>query len=309
MTARHTVKSLAERAIVAAGATRWAERRHWADVSILAYHNVVPDGLPKTGDLSLHLDLGSFRSQLDYIGRRFDVVPLSAALAPPARRARPRAVITFDDAYAGAVRLAVEELAQRGLPATIFVAPAVLGQRALWWDALSPAGNEPGVGFTPAQRAEALTNQRGEDAAVRAWARAAGWEVRELPDSMLTATDEDLRSACHRHDGLVLGSHSWSHPNLASLEAPELELELGRPLDWLQAHFSRVIPWLAYPYGLSSRNVAAAARRAGYSAAVLVSGGLLRPRPTDLYSIPRINVPAGISQAGFALRASGVLRR
>jgi peptidoglycan/xylan/chitin deacetylase (PgdA/CDA1 family) len=309
MTARHTAKSLAERAIVATGATRWAERRHWADVSILAYHNVVPDGLPKTGDLSLHLDLGSFRSQLDHIGRRFDVVPLSEALAPPGRRTRPRAVITFDDAYAGAVGLAVEELAQRGLPATIFVAPAVLGHRALWWDALAPAGSGSGVGFTPAKRGEALADQRGEEGAVRAWARAAGWEVRELPESMLTASEEDLRSACIRHDGLVLGSHSWSHPNLARLEGPELERELRRPLDWLQENFSRVITWLAYPYGLSSRDVAAVARRAGYSAAVLVSGGLLRPQPADLYSIPRINVPSGISGAGFALRASGVLRR
>jgi peptidoglycan/xylan/chitin deacetylase (PgdA/CDA1 family) len=307
MTIRHTIKSLAERAIVATGATRWAERRHRADVSILAYHNIVPDGFPRTGDTSLHLALGPFRRQLDYIGHRFEVVPLSAALAPPSRSTRPRAAITFDDAYVGAVGPAVEELARRGLPATIFVAPAVLGHRVLWWDALAQAGSGSDSGFTAANRAEALVGQRGEEAAVHAWARSAGWTVREVPDSMLTATEEELRAACRRHDGLVLGSHSWSHPNLVSLAGPALEGELRRPLDWLQASFDRVIAWLAYPYGLSSPDVAAAARRAGYGAALRVSGGLLRPPHADLYAIPRINIPAGISDAGFALRVSGVV--
>jgi hypothetical protein len=33
--------------------------------------------------------------------------------------------------------LGIPELVRRGLPATVFVAPALLDQRAFWWDRLA----------------------------------------------------------------------------------------------------------------------------------------------------------------------------
>src|SRR5690606_40922240 len=78
------------------------------------------------GDTSLHLPLPRFIQQIERVARTHEIVDLETTLSGPGHR--PRAVLTFDDAYRGAVTLALPELRKRGLPATVFVAPALLGQ-------------------------------------------------------------------------------------------------------------------------------------------------------------------------------------
>jgi peptidoglycan/xylan/chitin deacetylase (PgdA/CDA1 family) len=307
VTARRHAKAIVERVLVTGGAAAWSARRHLGGVCILAYHNIVPDALSGVGDASLHLTDGDFRRQLDAIGRRYEVVPVTEVLAGSSRPRRPRVAITFDDAYLGAVTVGIEELARRGLPATMFVPPGLLGRRAMWWDSFVPGETAGGASAVPSVRAQALTECGGRDARVRELAAREGWEVRRVPDVALTATEAELAAACRRHDGLTLGSHTWSHPNLARSAGSELTEEMRPSLDWLRAHYERTIPWLAYPYGLTNPQAEAAARAAGYEAAVLVSGGWAMPPIRDPFAVPRVNIPAGLSIDGFALRVSGVL--
>lgn len=270
-------------------------------VLILAYHNVRPDGVPPVGDRSLHLELSLFRDHLDLLCEAFNVVSLEEVFRP-ARDRRPLAAITFDDAYAGAVALGIPELVARGLPATVFVTPAFLGGRSFWWDALAgPAGLAAEV------RRLALEELGGDDAAIRAWAATAGQELTVAPADCLGAAEEDLERAA-ASPGIVLGSHTWSHCNLARLGETTLMEELERPLAWLRERFEQVIPWLSYPYGRWSPGVAQAAERAGYRAALRVNGGWYRRGQGSVYSIPRLNVAAGISGEGFSLRIAGLLR-
>ena len=273
---------------------------------MLAYHNIVPDGLQTVGDVSLHLRATDFRRHLDEVGRRYDVVPLVDVLAARPQSRRPRVAITFDDAYLGALTLGVDELARRGFPATMFVPPGLLGRRAFWWDSFMPHESAVGAGPTPGLREQALEVCAGRDARVREWAAREGWTPRSLPDVALTATEDELADACRRHDGLTLGSHTWSHPNLTRSTESELAAEMAPPLAWLRARFERVMPWLAYPYGLWGPHVASAARDAGYEAAGLVAGGWALPPIRDRYAIPRVNIPAGLSVSGFVLRLSGI---
>jgi peptidoglycan/xylan/chitin deacetylase (PgdA/CDA1 family) len=271
-------------------------------VLVLAYHNIRPDDAPSAGDRPLHLSLSSFRDQLDRLSRSFEVIPLEQLLEP-SRNRRPRAVITFDDAYQGAMTLGVPELAARGLSATVFVTPAFLGGRSFWWDALAGA-----AGLAEAVRGRALEELRGEDDRIRSWAMASGQATGEPPGDCRGATEDEL-SVVAASPGITLGSHTWSHPNLARLEPTRLADELERPLVWLRERFERVIPWLSYPYGRWSDSVAAATRRAGYRAALRVDGGWYRGGEGDLFSLPRLNVPAGISGDGFSLRLAGLFCR
>jgi peptidoglycan/xylan/chitin deacetylase (PgdA/CDA1 family) len=305
---------MVERALVASGVAARSARRHHREICILAYHNVVPDDLAGMGDASLHLRRSDFRDQLDHIGRHYEVVPLSSALALPPPGSRPRLAITFDDAYQGALAIGIEELACRGMPATVFVPPGLLGGRALWWDAYGPprgqAAEKTGPGLTPVMRTEALAAPGGRDDAVREWAARAGWVLQEPPAPMRTGTEAELAAACRRHDGLTLGSHTWSHPDLSQLGPADLDTELRAPLAWLQSRFPSTIPWVSYPYGLESPQVERAARACGYEAAALVVGGWTAFAPANPYAFPRANIPAGVSRAGFALRVGGVgLRR
>jgi peptidoglycan/xylan/chitin deacetylase (PgdA/CDA1 family) len=296
------VKSTAEIALCRSGLTRASRRRLRDATVVLAYHNIVPDGESARGDRSLHLPQREFARQLDLIGRTHDVVPLeSLEETTTVSSRRPRAVITFDDACQGAVTVGVDELARRGLPATIFVAPAFVGGGSFWWDAVAGAG-----GLDDAVRGTALSVLRGEDARVRAWAREQGLPLQDLPAHQTVASEEQLAAAT-RSGGITLASHTWSHPNLARLEMDELEGELVRPLAWLRERFDAVIPWLTYPYGLHSPTVERAAEKAGYAGALRVEGGIQRGPTRRDYRLPRVNVPAGISIRGFELRTSGIL--
>jgi peptidoglycan/xylan/chitin deacetylase (PgdA/CDA1 family) len=300
---RAFLKRVAERTLLATGAARLLGHAVPRNGLVLAYHNIVPHGAPPGGDRSLHLPQPDFAAQLDSLQRETDVVPLAELLNPGAGGSRPRVAISFDDAYRGAVTVGVEELRLRGLPATIFVPPAFLGGRAFWWDAVA----DPGSGLAPATRLHALESCAGQDATVRAWAASTGVPLRVPPAHAVAASEEELQRALG-YPGLTLGSHTWSHPNLTCLTDTELADELTRPLAWLRERFARFIPWLTYPYGLADERVERAAERAGYEAALRVDGGWLEPSPSR-YSLPRFNVPAGISAAGFRLRLAGLFCR
>lgn len=299
---RNWGKRLVEHVLVASGVARSAQRRVQGRALILAYHNIVPRSQPAGGEQALHLPQDVFASHLDVLQDMLDIVPLDALLAAGTRAApasRPRAAITFDDAYRGAVGAGVDELARRSLPATIFVAPGFVDGGTFWWDALADAGTLP-----DALRHEALTTAGGDDGAVRRWAAARGLSLRQTPSHATVASEAELQAAA-RHDGITLGSHSWSHPNLTRLAGPRLEEELRRPLEWLQARFSRVTSTLAYPYGLASVDVERAAAAAGYDAGLLIAGGWRRGDEHP-FRVPRLNVPAGLSPNGLALRSAGL---
>jgi peptidoglycan/xylan/chitin deacetylase (PgdA/CDA1 family) len=210
-------------------------------------------------------------------------------------------IITFDDAYAGALTAGVDELARRGMPATIFVAPALLGS-VPWWDILA----ERTGGIVPANlQRRALESLGGRSSKI---VRGLLSEPIESPPASTLpriGSESQLEAAASK-SGITLGSHSWSHPNLCALTAAELATELARPLQWLRPRFTSVIPWLAYPYGHFNATVQDAAGKAGYTGSFRIDGGWI-PRPAPpLHAIPRLNVPSGLSLNGFRLRLAGL---
>jgi peptidoglycan/xylan/chitin deacetylase (PgdA/CDA1 family) len=292
------LKSTIERVIVGSGAAAVAARRRKGSTLILAYHDIVPDGATVAGDRSLHLPQAAFGRQLDAIRETCDVIALADIRRPSPGGTRPRVVITFDDAYRGAVTAGVEELAARGLPATIFVSPAFIGGRTFWWDAVTA--------LDPASRDHALAACRGVDAAVRAWAADAGQTLRDGAPWAVAATEAELGRAAAT-DGMTLGSHTWSHPNLQALSVEEVRDELRRPLEWLRSHPGTVLPWLSYPYGLVSAVAEDEARAAGYEGTLRIAGGWVAPGGRSAFDLPRLNIPAGVSQDGFRLRLAGLI--
>lgn len=311
---------------LARGLGPWLERRSRASVAVLAYHNVVPEGGEPGADASLHLPLREFRRQLDALEETHRVVSLDEALealedATHSPNTPPQAAITFDDAYRGTMTCGLDELARRGLPATVFVSPGVLGTEGMWWDRIrldaelegesagrtkSARGSEA-VGMSASSREVLLTEEAGLTEEALRRASEERWPVAEAPLHARPVSEEKLREAAGCA-GVSFGAHGWSHANLAVLNRDELREELLRPLAWLRDRLGdAALPVLAYPYGRWTPEVETAAREAGYRAAFRVSGGRLDPRSAPPYSLPRINVPAGVSVDGFRLRVHGLL--
>jgi peptidoglycan/xylan/chitin deacetylase (PgdA/CDA1 family) len=302
---RSLLKGAIERMIIATGIAAVRRRTMRRRTLIVAYHNVVPDGEHVRGDLSLHIPQRQFAEQLDLLGQLGQVVPLSNIGEDP-RGDRPRFVITFDDAYAGALSAGVVELKRRSMPATVFAAPGLFG-RTPWWDLLASGD----TGLIPEHvRNHAMAGLAGRHDAVLDWARR---ELRQIPTNTNTprvGTADELKAALD-YDGVTVGSHSWSHANLAVVRSTELEVELRKPAEWLARTFGdRYTPWLAYPYGLETAATEQAASAAGYVGAVRVDGGWLSRQPMQApFALPRLNIARGLSRSGFALRLSGIIAR
>lgn len=279
-------------------------------MAVLAYHNVVPEGEGAAADVSLHLPRAAFARQLDALVETHRVLTLREVLGlvagdmPPGEG--PWAAITFDDAYRGAMTCGLEELARRGLPATIFVAPDVLGSEGFWWDRLRTGGSTASEAGPP-PRELLLTEHGGRGREILATAARESWACVEIPEHARPVTESELEAAAGRA-GLTFGAHGWSHANLARLPPEERTNEVERPLAWLRERVGdAAVPAFAYPYGRSSGPTRRTVRAAGYAAAFRVSGGRMRTEPEDAHALPRINVPAGVSVDGFRLRVLGLL--
>lgn len=299
ISARNVLKARAERMLASRTAGRLARARVRDKRLILAYHGIRPSSVAPVGDGALFVDEKSFTTQLDVLREVADVAPLNEIDLPG--DGRPRVAITFDDAYQGAVTIGVAALVKRGLPATIFVAPARLHGHVFWWDALAREAL-----LDDMVREHAVNVLSGSDEAIRDWARDLSLPSCDtLPPYARSASMADLRAAT-RAPGITVASHSWSHANLAALDDASLRMETEWPLEWLRAQFGdRAIPWLAYPYGLESPAARRAAERAAYEGAVCILGGWHRPGEVSRYARPRLHVPAGLSAAGLRARLTG----
>lgn len=295
---RQLVKSVVEIGATASGLTAALRRLRRDRTAILSFHNVVPDHEAGRGDASLHLPLSRFMQHVERLQRTHRVVGLEAALSEAAVEPRPRSVITFDDAYSGAIRLALPELRRRGLPATVFVAPGLLGEAGVWWDELGEAGR-----LDLGTRHTAMNTHKGRLHAVRRWAFPGG-DAPGLPPTYGIATEDELREACG--DGITVGGHAWAHACLPSLEAADLRDDLARTLAWMKMFQGPTTPWLALPYGEGTAEIGRVAAEVGFRGVLEIRGGLA-PADYDPGSVPRINVPAGVSPRGLELRTSGVL--
>jgi peptidoglycan/xylan/chitin deacetylase (PgdA/CDA1 family) len=296
------LKRRIERA-VSSSAVGWMTRRRVRGKRlILAYHGIIPEGESPAGERALFVRQRDFATQLDMLAKIADVAPLGQL--DDDGDGRPRIAITFDDAYRGAVNEGVQELVKRSLPATIFVAPGRLNGHLFWWDVLSDATESLDDGV----RNYALHNLGGADERVREWAAGAAIPVsEELPLYMRTATRAELAAALAL-PGITAGSHTWSHANLASLDAADVAAEVRRTRTWLRAEFGdKAIDWLAYPYGLDSAEAQRAVAGASYSGALRIEGGWHRARDVNPLARPRLNVSAGLSVAGLRARLVGAM--
>ncbi|MDZ4672876.1 MAG: polysaccharide deacetylase family protein [Gemmatimonadota bacterium] len=301
---RAVVKGMVERALIASGIAAWRTRGLRGRTLVLAYHNILPPGAQPGEDRALHLPLAAFCAQLDLLAATCEIIPLGTIFEHGILEStRPRIAITFDDAYRGAILAGIPELARRGLAATVFVPPGLLGAASLWWDDLLASSL---TGSSRVTRRELLWQHQGRADLI---GKDTGILRRREPldPHCGIATAEELSRALAAHPGLEFGAHSWNHPNLAAISATDLDHELSRPLEWLNNRFpGRARPWLAYPYGLWSPDVAAVVKRHGYQAAWRVDGGWSHAPVPDPFTLPRLNIGTGLSLNGIRLRLADI---
>lgn len=323
-------KEIAAAACVASGLARAATRLNRRKALVLLYHGVHGGEIdPVRNYDDLHVRAGRFRAQMRYIASRYRVVPLDRILEPRSEAdGRPLAAITFDDGYGGLFLHARPVLRELGLPATVFVTTDFLEGRGVpWWDRLaamaaaSPrrelctdlAGSRSLPLGTAAQKREALRVLTREllalpparrEAALGELACAfgvAGTARFETPPSL---TADQLRTLSEAE--MTVGGHGCTHDSFLHLDRAQLAAELARSKAALEAVTGGPVRWLAYPYGQFGPEAAAAAKEAGYVAAVTAIEEGLNDGIPDPFAVRRIGVSDSVSFMRFIVAVSGL---
>jgi peptidoglycan/xylan/chitin deacetylase (PgdA/CDA1 family) len=204
----------------------------------------------------LSLTPGLFDEHLAWLQDHCRVVALDELVAGVHRGRGPYVAITFDDGYADNRVHAMPRLAALGMAATFFVTAGFVERDDEVMTHLAD------VWLTPRERLRPLS-----------WS-----QVRELRDA-----------------GMSIGSHTWSHRNLARLSMADAERDLTRAREVLEERLGQRVPSVAYPWGKLGRHVTdqtlAAARRAGYDLGVISLPRAIRASDGTL-RIPRLGVGA-----------------
>ncbi|TLS43527.1 polysaccharide deacetylase family protein [Streptomyces montanus] len=90
-------------------------------------------------------------------------------------------------------------------------------------------------------------------------------------------------------EGVEIGGHSHTHPQLDQLTDDTLRFELTRCREIVADELGSAPVSFAYPYGYSSRRVREAVREAGYGQALAVGNALARRRQGP-YALQRVTV-------------------
>jgi peptidoglycan/xylan/chitin deacetylase (PgdA/CDA1 family) len=293
-----------------------AGRAYWATphflslvqgkVVILMYHRVLPQAATASSFVQpgMYVTPQTFERHLQFLTAHFEVLGIGQLLQAWSSRAlRDDArycAITFDDGWIDNYQHAYPLLRAYNVPATIFLPTDYVGSRErLWPDRLGCLLRRRGIGSpeewnSTIERAKTLPD-----------------EQRTLLIDTIAATvgegpaerrflDWDEAREMSRH-GIAFGSHTATHANLARASGGVLERELRHPLDVLQRECVNAVRVLAYPNGDYTPEVAAAARAAGYDAAVTVRSGFESRMPGDRFQLKRMAVHEDVGRSGPSL--------
>jgi peptidoglycan/xylan/chitin deacetylase (PgdA/CDA1 family) len=302
-----------------AGVARLARGLRGAHGAILRYHSVTDDERATLAylDRGLMVTASAFRAQLRFVRRHYTVVPLDDLVdrIHAGRSLPPRAVaITFDDGYLDNYTHAYRLLRAEGLPATFYVTTgAIDGGPPLWTAKLrymvrtttrarvtlpAPLGGEVELDGEGARQAlftsliVGLKNVPGERRGRLVEELAVALGVTDFsPLAGIMMTWSQLREMSG--NGMTVGAHTVSHPNLPRTEFEEAAREVCGSRDAIAERLGVPVAHFSYPNGRGASHVnervREIVRRAGFRSAVTSLAGCVRVG-ADPWGLRRVGV-------------------
>lgn len=293
------MKRLALRALQSSGLFALARNKSARMARILMYHNFAPSD-DADGEA---VSVAAARSQLSYLTRHFQVVPLTHLVKQlrTSNRLDPRMVIlTVDDGRRNFYEYFFPLLLEFHVPATFFVVSAFIGgEDWLWTDkVLWLAEKSRSVEELRADKIEdffAKMNRlrpEARDACIDAIAIRAGVPIpAEPPSKFAPCSWSELREMAD--SSLVeIGSHSLSHSIFSTLTGEESMKELTTSRAQLEAGLGRPVKSFCFPNGKPIDYFPChleQVQNTGYSSAVMTHSGIV-DRSSDPFTLPRIGV-------------------
>lgn len=258
-----------------------------------------------------------FNEQIAYLKRHVSVVSLDEALgfldgSVKDRARRCRVLITLDDGYLDNYDIAFPILRSHGVQGVFFLVTGFVGSGLVpWWDHIAylvktarrrsfslryPVPLTVDIdknGLTMSLRTILSLYKKPENCAPERFITELAEEAdADVPPQMQPRFLGWKEAREMASNGMVIGSHTHSHPVLSQLRPEQQFEELSKSRALLKEHLGREVDVLAYPVGaLSSftRVTQVTAQEAGYRAAFSFYGGTNR-REASPYDLRRIAV-------------------
>jgi len=262
---------------------------------VIGYHRVVDDyaALARIEMPGMLVSRAMFERHLDWIGRRFEYVPLDeigehAASGRPFER--PVAAVTFDDGYRDVYEHAFPVLERKGIPATVFVVTDLVGKP--FWQVHDKLYQLCAKAFSvwhdPHRELSALFTELGLPAdSIRQQALAnpymvVSWMLPALAMADVVRVMDGLEAAVGngfqplprtigwrelaemQRAGITVGSHTRHHVSLPMETPAHVADELEGSKRILEQRLGRPAVHFAYPGGQFTPAVVEAVARAGY---------------------------------------------
>lgn len=211
-----------------------------------------------------------FERHLFWLRENCDAIPFRAILdvASSNGRLRPAVAVTFDDGYADNYDFAFPLLRKYEVPATIFLTVGLIDGNPEVWARFRELRGTPDTDIRPLE-----------------WS-----QIRELRD-----------------EGVEMGAHTYSHPNLMTIGRAQATSELQVSKEILEERLGITVDLHAYPFGKARRHFDRTTldlvRNAGYSHAATVLSRAVKPSDSP-FEIPRF-FTTGDSVADLAGKIRG----
>ena len=293
---------------------------------ILCYHNVGAAGRGYLGD-TRSIPAADFEAQMRWLKANVDVVSLDE-ITSNGSLARHQVAITFDDGYLNNVETVMPIMQDLGLPMTWFVATKFVdnADKLPWWDMIDLLMQQSSgsVEFTEAEVRGVYDLSKEQD---RTWLnKSLRAIVKSVPRERRDVIIAELAQQLARHieipanafarpseiaaiewDGLEIGGHTVSHPNLATCEPTSRLDELQTGKNRLEQISGQKLNWFAYPFGgpdTYDTATAEAVRESGFRGAVTLDSGLVS-KNINPYMLPRLAISPKLSLPDFKARVAG----
>jgi len=252
-------------------------------------------------------EVATFRAQIAFLQRYFEIVPLGDILHPPrsAHSLRPRIALTFDDGLRNNYSVVWPILREFRAPATFFVCPGLIESRQWLWNHECRAR----LDSMPQELRRQFAQRVGLDEAESRFIVSA---LKYVPRREREGIQEEIREATphftpteaqlKRYDIMTwqelrsldpeliaVGAHTTHHEILTGLDAERLESEVSGCREWLERALHRPTLYFCYPDGAWNDRVVSYVERY-FSLAVTTEEALVPRRPSPL-RLPRIPLP------------------
>lgn len=250
-------------------------RRIWSGLgTCLMYHRVAADdalpGREFAPNRELMVRASEFDRQMKFVSRYYNCLSLPEAvgLLRGGKLPRRTVIITFDDGYLDNLTVALPILRAHGVPATIYVATAIIDRPAhMWWYELERViRNEDAleIDWNGKRWTERITDHPGKHDCYERFNRQLKRMnpseqrrflamLRQKPVQRLNLASQvlDRRGIRQLADDplITIGAHTHRHPVLSSLPEDQMRQEIDTSRRLLESWTDRPVRHLAYPFG------------------------------------------------------------